>query len=185
MRKLGAEGISFDTIAASGQNGATPHAKPTDRKLKNGEFITLDFGCKYQGYCSDITRTIAIGKVEGRLKEIYQLVERAQQAGISSTKLKDVKTVGEVDKITRQVIEDAGYGQNSTHSTGHGIGLEVHELPHVSRGQATKLKTGMVFTVEPGIYIPGLGGVRIEDCVVIDWSGEARVLGSRRRLSSL
>jgi Xaa-Pro aminopeptidase len=178
MRKLGAEGIAFNTVAAGGTNGATPHAKPTDRKLRNGEFITLDFGCRYQGHCSDITRTVAIGKPDGKLAEIYNVVQRAQQAGINSLKLKDVKTVGDVDRVTRQVIEDAGYGDYFTHSTGHGISLEAHEFPHVSPGQTTKLKAGMVFTIEPGIYIPGLGGVRIEDCVVVEEGGGLRVLGS-------
>lgn len=180
MRKMGAESISFETIVASGQNGAVPHKKPTDKKLGSGELVTIDFGCKYQGYCSDITRTLKIGKINSQLDEIYNVVELAQQAGIESVKLNLAKTVGDVDSASRQVIKDAGYGEYFTHSTGHGIGLEVHELPHVSPNQTTKLKGGFVFTVEPGVYIPGLGGVRIEDCVAIEADGSVRVLGGIR-----
>lgn len=177
MRKRGAEGLAFETIVTSGKNGATPHAKTSAKKIADGEMITIDFGCKYSGYCSDITRTISVGKPSTKLKEIYSIVEESYEAGVKSIKLG--QTAGSVDAASRKIIEDAGYGKYFTHSTGHGIGLEAHELPHVSPSQNIKLKAGMVFTVEPGVYIPGVGGVRIEDCLAINESGAVRVLGAR------
>lgn len=171
MRGRGAEDKAFETIVASGANAATPHAKTSAKKIAPGEMIMIDFGCKYRGYCSDIF----VGEPESKLKQVYKVVRRAHRAGIEAAKVGS--TSGEVDLASRSIIEDEGYGKLFNHATGHGIGLEAHELPHVSPGQTTKLKPGMVFTIEPGVYIPGLGGVRIEDCVVICDDGSARVLG--------
>jgi Xaa-Pro aminopeptidase len=153
MRGRGAEDKAFETIVASGANAATPHAKASAKKIAPGEMIMIDFGCKYQGYCSDITRTISVGEPSAKLKQVYGVVERAHQAGIEAAKAG--KTSGDADLASRKVIEDAGYAKLFNHATGHGIGLEAHELPHVSPGQTAKLKPGMVFTIEPGIYIPG------------------------------
>jgi Xaa-Pro aminopeptidase len=175
MRGRGAEDKAFETIVASGANAATPHAKTSAKKIAPGEMIMIDFGCKYQGYCSDITRTISVGEPSAKLKQVYGVVERAHQSGIEAAKAGS--TSGDADLASRKVIEDAGYAKLFNHATGHGIGLEAHELPHVSPGQTAKLKPGMVFTIEPGIYIPGVGGVRIEDCVVICDDGTVRVLG--------
>lgn len=169
MKSLGADGLSFDTIAASGVHSAMPHAVPTDKKLEEGDFLTMDFGCKYKGYCSDMTRTVVIGTASDKQKEIYQLVLNAQE-----TVLKQVKpgmTGREVDAIARDMITEAGHGQDFGHGLGHSVGLEIHENPSFSRRDEHVIQPGMVITVEPGVYIEGFGGVRIEDVVCITEDG--------------
>lgn len=170
MRRQGAT-LGFSTIVASGSRGALPHAQPTDRVIQAGDLVTIDFGAEYQGYKSDETVTVGIGTVEGRLREIFDIVSRAQRAGIAQAK--PGNTTYDVDRAAREIIEDAGYGLNFGHGTGHGVGLDVHEDPYTvtKPEQAVVLEPGMTVTVEPGIYIPGLGGVRLEDTLVITETG--------------
>ncbi|AIE60693.1 Xaa-Pro dipeptidase [Bacillus methanolicus] len=165
MRKAGAISSSFDIIVASGYRSALPHGVASDKIIETGDFVTLDFGAYYKGYVSDITRTVAVGKPDDKLKEIYGIVLEAQLRGLAG--IKPGMTGKEADALTRNFIAQKGYGENFGHSTGHGIGLEVHEGPALSIKSDTVLEPGMVVTVEPGIYIPGLGGVRIEDDTLI------------------
>ncbi len=170
IREL-SDGISFKPIVASGENGADPHHAPGDRRLRKGDMVILDYGAKWKGYCSDITRTVALGRPDEKLVEIYEVVreaqERAYKAVRAGIKAKDV------DATARETIGKAGYGKYFTHRTGHGLGLDVHEDPYIGPDGEVVLENGMAFTVEPGIYIPGLGGVRIEDDVaVIDGRGK-------------
>lgn len=169
MRRLGASAAAFETIVASGVRSSMPHGLASDKVIEKGDLVTLDFGAYYQGYCSDITRTVAVGEPDPKLKEIYEVVRQAQLQGV--THLKAGMTGIEADALTRDVIKAAGYGEFFGHSTGHGIGLEVHELPALSQRGSEVLHSGMVVTVEPGIYIAGLGGVRIEDDVIITETG--------------
>ncbi|WP_422398159.1 aminopeptidase P family protein [Spiroplasma endosymbiont of Diplazon laetatorius] len=168
--KNGAEKLSFDTIVASGENGSMPHAVPTDKKIETGDFVTLDMGCYYNGYCSDQTRTFAVGNDDNqKLKEIYEVVYQSQQLGIESVK-PGIKG-NEVHKICFDYIESKGYGKYFTHGTGHGLGIEIHEEPYNSAAGNKTLEEGMCVTVEPGIYIPGVGGVRIEDDILVTKTG--------------
>lgn len=169
MRKLGATSSSFDMIVASGYRSALPHGVASEKKIQNGELVTLDFGALYKGYCSDITRTVAVGKVSDELHTIYEVVLAAQKLGVAG--LKAGLTGKDVDDFTRDYIKEKGYGDYFGHSTGHGIGLEVHEGPRLSQSSTTILEPGMVVTVEPGIYVPEVGGCRIEDDVVITETG--------------
>ncbi len=169
LRKEGASGTSFSTIVASGERSSLPHGQPTEKLLTDGDFVTFDFGAIYGGYCSDITRTLVMGKANARQKEIYGIVLAAQKAALSS--LKPGMTGIEGDALARDVINSAGYGKLFGHGTGHSLGLAIHEEPRLSPGCETVLKPGMVLTVEPGIYVPGWGGVRIEDVVVLTESG--------------
>lgn len=169
MKKHGAQGFSFDTIAASGPNSSMPHAIPTDRPLADGDFLTLDFGCTYEGYCSDMTRTVAIGSVSDRQREIYETVLAAQKAALAG--LHAGMTGAEGDALARSVIEQAGYGDCFGHALGHSVGLYIHEEPRLGPGSTAVLKEGMIETVEPGVYVPGFCGVRIEDMVVITENG--------------
>lgn len=174
MRKEGAAKLAFDTIIASGPNGAMPHARPSDRVIQEGDLVTLDFGCVVGGYCSDMTRTVAVGKSDGRQREIYRLVLEAQTMGVAA--VRPGRLGKEVDEEARRVIADAGYGEQFGHGLGHGVGIDVHESPPVlSKRGEDPLEVGMVTSVEPGIYIPGWGGVRIEDLVVVTDDG-CRVL---------
>jgi Xaa-Pro aminopeptidase len=165
MRKAGASGSSFDTIVASGSRSALPHGVASDKVIEKGDFVTLDYGAYYQGYVSDITRTVSVGEPDPKLKEIYGIVLEAQMRGVDG--IKPGMTGKEADALTRDYITEKGYGEYFGHSTGHGIGLEVHEGPTLSMRSDLTLEPGMVVTVEPGIYIPGLGGVRIEDDTLI------------------
>jgi Xaa-Pro aminopeptidase len=165
MRRAGAEQISFESIVAFGENAAEPHHSPTDRPLARGDVVKLDYGSVVDGYHSDMTRTVAFGEVSEQLREVHQIVLRAQQAGIDAVRAG--VTGGEADHAARQVIADAGYADSYTHSLGHGVGLEVHEGPGLRAGGADVLPEGAVVTVEPGIYLGGVGGVRIEDMVVV------------------
>lgn len=183
MKSHGAQEKSFDTIVASGYHSAMPHAVPSEKILEMGDFITLDFGCKYQGYCSDMTRTVVLGKASEKQKEVYQIVLEAQKTALAS--LRAGMTGAEGDKLARDVIEKAGYGEYFGHGLGHSVGLEIHEKPGLSRKDETVLKPGMIETVEPGIYIPDFGGVRIEDMVVITEDGIRNLTGSPKELIEL
>lgn len=165
MKKQGAQGTSFDTIAISGKKTSMPHGQPGNKKIENGDFITLDFGCVYEGYCSDMTRTVVLGKATPRQKEIYDVVYRAQLEGLNAIK-SGIKG-SDADKAAREVIEKAGYGKYFGHSLGHGVGLLIHEMPNLSPKSDTVLEENMIVSCEPGIYIPGFGGVRIEDLVCV------------------
>lgn len=180
MRKLGATSSSFDIIVASGQRSALPHGVASEKVIQKGELVTLDFGALYKGYCSDITRTIAVGEPSETLSEIYHVVLHAQQKGMEM--IKAGMTGKEADAITRDYIAEKGYGAYFGHSTGHGIGLEIHEGPALSIKSNTVLKPGMVVTVEPGIYIPNVGGVRIEDDIVITADGNEPLTHSDKQL---
>lgn len=169
MHQAGAEGPSFETIVVAGENSARPHAVPSSRAIRENEPITIDMGLVLAGYCSDMTRSFTVGAVDERFLTIHRLVRRAQQAGIAAIR-PDVP-MNEVDRAARQVIESAGYGRYFGHSLGHGVGLAVHESPSLSARSRRKLKPGMVITVEPGIYLPGWGGVRLENMVVVRENG--------------
>lgn len=174
MRRAGAERLAFETIVASGARGALPHAAPTDKVIERGELVTLDFGAVWQGYHSDMTRTVAVGAADAKQKEIYHLVLQAQLAGVAA--VAPGKTGRDIDAVARQLISDAGYGANFGHGLGHGVGLEIHEeFPRLSMSGEVILQPNMVCSVEPGVYIPGWGGVRIEDLVVVTADG-CRVL---------
>ncbi len=166
FRKKGATAKSFDFIVASGKRGALPHGVASDKEILSGELVTLDFGCIYNGYCSDITRTVGVGSIDSKQRKIYDIVLKAQIAGLEG--LKAGITCDEADRNAREVIKKAGYGDYFGHSLGHGVGLEIHEEPRLVYDNSMLLKAGMVVTVEPGIYIPDWGGVRIEDMVVIN-----------------
>jgi len=180
MRRLGCEALSFSTIIGSGANGALPHAYPTDKPLEAGDLVVMDFGCVYNGYCSDMTRTIGIGKIENELKEIYEIVLEAQQKALNG--IKAGMTGIEVDRLSREVIESKGYGEYFGHGLGHGVGLEIHEGPTLSQKGEQVLEPNMVVTVEPGIYLPGKGGVRIEDLVVVKEDGIVNLTASPKEL---
>lgn len=169
MRKRGAERASFDSIVASGDNGALPHAVPTPSPILKNRSLTIDMGLVLDGYCSDMTRTFPVGKADKEYKKIHRIVRRAQIAGMKAVRAG--VTGQEVDRAAREVITGAGYGKYFRHSLGHGVGLAVHEAPTVSPRGAAKLKEGMIVTIEPGIYIPGWGGVRLEDMVVVTKKG--------------
>jgi Xaa-Pro aminopeptidase len=179
MIALGAERTAFDTIVASGPNGAIPHHAPTDRPLRRGDLVTMDFGALYDGYHADMTRTVAIGSVAEWQREIYDLVALAQQVGIAV--LEDGVEAGAVDAAARDVIEAAGHSAHFQHGLGHGVGLEIHEAPMLGYGRTGKLSDRVPVTVEPGVYLPGLGGVRIEDVLVVTAGDRARILTSTTR----
>jgi Xaa-Pro aminopeptidase len=179
MIALGAERTAFDTIVASGPNGAIPHHVPTGRPLQRGDLVTMDFGALYDGYHADMTRTVAIGAVADWQREIYDLVALAQQVGIAV--LEDGVEAGAVDAAARDVIEAAGHSAHFQHGLGHGVGLEIHEAPMLGYGRTGKLSDRVPVTVEPGVYLPGLGGVRIEDVLVVTAGDRARILTSTTR----
>jgi len=169
MRKHGATSSSFDTIVASGERSALPHGVASDRIIGSNEFVKLDFGAYYNGYCSDLTRTVVVGQPTDKHKEIYNIVLEAQLHALAH--IKPGMTGREADALARDVIAKYGYGDLFGHSTGHGLGMEIHESPRLSVQSDTILTPGMTVTVEPGIYVPGFGGVRIEDDIVITESG--------------
>ncbi|PYI55070.1 M24 family metallopeptidase [Paenibacillus flagellatus] len=178
MRQHGATSVSFDTIVASGERSALPHGRASDRVLRSGEFVKLDFGAYYKGYCSDITRTVMLGRPTDRHRDIYQIVLEAQLHTLDG--IRPGMTGKEADALARDVIKRHGYGDHFGHGTGHGLGMEVHEAPRLSTQADTVLKPGMTVTVEPGIYLPGFGGVRIEDDVVVTESGVQRLTQSTK-----
>ena len=169
MKRQGAAGPSFETIVASGKRASMPHGVASEKKLESGDVVTMDYGALYNGYCSDITRTVFLGKPDCEIERIYKIVLEAQLKGLEG--VKNGRIGREVDTVVRTIIAQAGFGDNFGHGLGHGVGLEIHEEPMLSMRGYIELKDGMVVTVEPGIYVPGLGGVRIEDMVVV--SGEA------------
>lgn len=180
MRDEGATSSSFDIIVASGYRSALPHGVASEKEIETGELVTMDFGALYQGYCSDITRTIAVGDINEELRNIYDIVLQAQKLGVSG--VKPGMTGKEADALTRNYITDKGYGEYFGHSTGHGLGLEVHENPRLSTSSETILKENMVVTVEPGIYVPDVGGCRIEDDIVLTSDGNVRLTHSEKEL---
>jgi len=180
MRKQGASSSSFDIIVASGLRSALPHGVASDKVIAKGDFVTLDFGALYNGYISDITRTVAVGEPSEKLKEIYQIVLDAQL--LSLEKVKPGMTGIEADAVARDYIKSKGYGEAFGHSLGHGIGLEVHEGPGLSFRSETVLEENMVVTIEPGIYVPGVGGVRIEDDIVMTATGNEKLTHSTKEL---
>ena len=182
MLELGSEGVAFDTIAAAGINGALPHATPSDHVIVNGELLTLDFGATVDGYRSDMTRTVGFGKITGELRQIYETVRMAQQLGLDA--LAVGKACGDVDKVARDYIE-ARYPGAFGHSLGHGVGLFIHEQPRVGSGSTAVLVHGNVVTVEPGVYIPGLGGCRIEDTVIMTADGVINTIAAPKHLIEL
>ena len=179
MRESGAEAIAFDIIVGAGPNGALPHHRAGEKVIQRGEAVVIDMGATYLGYCSDLSRTLIVGEPDETFRRVYDTVLRAQQA--AEEKVAVGMTGGDVDAISRDIISEAGYGDNFGHSLGHGVGLAVHEQPTVGSGSKDTLEDGMVFTVEPGIYLSGWGGVRIEDMVVLE-NGRARVLSKAHKL---
>lgn len=183
MRSHGAAGSSFDTIVASGERSALPHGVASSRVIQGNEFVTFDFGALLDGYCSDLTRTIALGQPNPKLKEIYDIVLEAQLYSLEN--IKPGMTGRECDALARDIITRYGYGEYFGHSLGHGLGMEVHEQPRVSKLSDDVMQPGMVITVEPGIYLPGIGGVRIEDDVVITESGISLLTHSSKEYTVL
>ncbi len=179
IREHGGDGLSFDTIVGGGPWGAMPHAFPRDRKLEGGEGVVIDLGCDVGGYMSDLTRTIFLGKPDDQFKKIYDIVLTAQLT--AEELVVPGMTGGACHMIAHNIIEAAGYGETFGHGLGHGIGLQVHEAPRVGRTSTDELADAMVFTIEPGIYVTGWGGVRIEDMVVLD-NGKARVMSRAPKL---
>ncbi len=169
MLNLGSDGVSFPTIAASGVNSACPHAVPTDKPVQEGDFLTLDFGATYKGYHSDMTRTVVFGKPTDEMKNIYNAVWGANTDAIKAIRA-DI-SCKLVDNVARSTLDAWGYEQYFTHGLGHGVGLEIHEGPSVSNRSGTTLREGMIITIEPGVYIPGKYGVRIEDMCVVTKDG--------------
>ena len=165
MLHFGAEKMSFDPIVAGGPNGSMPHAVPGMRKVREGDFITMDFGCVYKGYCSDMTRTVALGRPSDEMRNVYDIVLQAQLAGIAAAKAGVTGAV--IDGAARKVIQDAGYGSCFGHSFGHSLGIDIHEAPNAAPGNDKPMPDGAVISAEPGIYLPGRFGVRIEDVMIL------------------
>ncbi len=180
MRMNGSEGFAFDTIAIAGKNTSKPHGVPTHNKVKKGDFITMDYGAVFDSYRSDMTRTIAVGEVSSKQAEIYNTVLKAQETSLSC--LKAGVKCSDADKAAREIIRHAGYGEFFGHSTGHGVGIDIHETPNLAPKSKAVLEAGNVVTVEPGIYLPGEFGVRIEDFVVITETGYINLTSSPKNL---
>ncbi|AFH61948.1 M24 family metallopeptidase [Paenibacillus caseinilyticus] len=180
VRRNGAASTSFETIVASGERSALPHGKASEKLIGNNEFIKLDYGAYYKGYCSDITRTVVLGTPSDKHREIYGIVLEAQMAALEA--IRPGMTGREADAVARDIITKYGYGDHFGHGLGHGLGMEVHESPRLSKLGDTVLKPGMTVTVEPGIYLPGFGGVRIEDDIVITDQGNRRLTHSGKDL---
>ena len=170
MRELGAEDRAFETIVASGPNAAKPHARPTGRRIEVGDPVVVDFGAMFDGYRSDMTRTFSVGRPpEGEMARVFEVVAASQRAGVAS--VRPGESAGEIDRVCRDVIAEAGWADRFEHGTGHGVGLDIHEAPSVGPGSTANLSPGVVVTVEPGVYLAGLGGVRIEDTLVVTADG--------------
>ena len=169
MLRFGAQKMSFDPIVVSGPNGSLPHGVPSDKKVENGEFITMDFGCIYNGYCSDMTRTVALGEPTEEMRKVYDVVLQAQLAGLAASKAG--VTGKSIDAAARKVIEDAGYGEYFGHGYGHSVGIEIHEAPNANMRDETPMPVGAAVSAEPGIYLPGRFGVRIEDVAIMTEDG--------------
>ena len=180
LLELGADDTAFDTIVASGPNGSLPHAIPGDRQVETGDMITFDFGAKLGGYCADMTRTVALGQPGSQMREIYEIVLRAQIT--CQEALAPGKICREVDAIARKIIGEAGYGERFGHGLGHAVGIDIHENPRLSPACGDSLRPGHVVTVEPGIYVPGLGGVRIENSCLVTETGARSLVSAPREL---
>jgi Xaa-Pro aminopeptidase len=178
LRQEGSEGMPFEIIVASGPNSALPHARPTEKIICSGEPVLIDMGAKINGYCSDFSRTLVLGQADRSVHEIYNIVLKAQTTAIE--RVESGMDASQADRLARSVVEQAGYGDAFGHGLGHGVGLAVHEFPSLGPSSSDSLADGMVFTVEPGIYLAGQGGVRIEDMVVLE-NGKARVLSKSKR----
>lgn len=183
MRRAGAESVSFDLIVLTGAATSMPHGVPSPRKVKNGDFVLFDIGATVNGYHSDMTRTVVCGKADSTMKRVYRTVLQAQQNGLDA--VRSGVTCGEVDRAARDTIAQAGFGEYFGHSTGHGVGLEIHEAPSVAPGHPTVLQSGMIITVEPGIYLPGQFGVRIEDMVAVTNDGCINLAAQPKELIEL
>ena len=180
MYKNGGTGLAFDPIVVSGPNTSLPHGVAGERIIKEGDFVTMDFGASYRGYCSDMTRTVAVGYATDEMKEVYETVLKAQTAAIAATK---AGVIGrEIDAVARKVITDAGYGEYFGHGYGHSLGLEIHEAPNPNPGNANPMPAGAVCSAEPGIYLPGRFGVRIEDVTIITEEGTINITKSPKNL---
>jgi len=180
LLELGAQETSFSSIVASGPNGSLPHAIPGDRQVETGDMITFDFGAKLGGYCADMTRTVALGQPGSQMREIYEIVLRAQIT--CQEALAPGKICREVDAIARKIIGEAGYGERFGHGLGHAVGIDIHENPRLSPACGDSLRPGPVVTVEPGIYVPGLGGVRIENSCLVTETGARSLVSAPREL---
>ncbi|WP_342544080.1 Xaa-Pro peptidase family protein [Lysinibacillus sp. FSL K6-4013] len=180
MRRRGSEGTPFGTIVASGYRGALPHGRASTKKIETGELIVIDFGAIYKGYVADMTRTVALGEVSPTLKTIYSIVKQANEAAIAA--IKPGMTAHAIDDLARDIIRDAGYGNSFTHRLGHGIGLSAHEEPYMMQRNQLVLKPGMAFTVEPGIYVQDVGGVRIEDNLIVTEDGYKNLMTYSKEL---
>lgn len=180
FRQNGSDELSFAIIVASGLNSALPHATPTNRQIQVSEPIIIDMGCKINGYCSDFTRTVCLGPADSKMREVYNIVLNAQSAAISG--IETGISGARLDKLARTVIEQAGYGNKFTHSLGHGVGIAIHEFPIISSTSTDMLSSGMVFTIEPGIYLSSWGGVRIEDMITLTGNRPRVLTKSEKRL---
>lgn len=180
MLRNGADALSFETIAVSGKNSSLPHGVPSDKKIENGDFITMDYGAVVDFYHSDMTRTVAVGEVSSEQIRVYETVLNAQIAGLEAIKA-GVKC-NEVDAVSRNIIKDAGYGDYFGHGTGHGVGVEIHELPSLNPSSTEVLSSGHIVTVEPGIYLPGKFGVRIEDMALVTDEGYINLTQCEKKL---
>ena len=178
LRQEGSEGMPFEIIVASGPNSALPHARPTEKIICSGEPVLIDMGARISGYCSDFSRTLFLGETDKTLREIYNIVLKAQTTAIEG--VESGMDASQADQLARRVVEQAGYGDAFGHNLGHGVGLAVHEFPTLGPSSSDLLADGMVFTIEPGIYLAGQGGVRIEDMVVLE-NGKAKVLSKAKR----
>lgn len=183
LYRQGADGVAFEAIAASGPNSALPHAQPSAREISPGDLITFDFGAAVAGYCADMTRTVVLGPAAPRQRHLYEAVRQVQSAGVAA--LRAGARCSEIDAAAKEGIKAAGYGEYPTHSLGHGVGLAIHEAPSLRPGSGDVLAPGHVVTVEPGIYIPGFGGVRIEDTVVIEKQARRVLTATTRTLIEL
>jgi Xaa-Pro aminopeptidase len=169
MRKKGAEGAAFETIVASGPRSAYPHARPSSKALQESELVIFDLGAILGGYAADMTRTVCLGEPNRRVRNLYSAVLKAQRGAVRS--VQDKASAGEIDSAARRILAKHGLARYFTHSTGHGVGLEIHERPRLGKGETTCLRSGAVVTVEPGVYLEGLGGIRIEDTVLVGPEG--------------
>ena len=183
MLRLGADGMAFSTIIASGENGSLPHAIPSNRKIRKGDMITMDYGAKVGGYCSDMTRTVAFGEPSAEMRRVYQTVLTAQQ--MAQDALAPGKKCSDIDKIARDYIDSQGYQGRFGHGLGHGVGIDIHENPRLSQACHDVLQPGAVVTVEPGVYLPGVGGVRIENTCLITETGAEPLTFAPKHLISL
>lgn len=169
LKKMGIKNMSFETMVLTGDNAASPHGVPGSRRIQKNDLVLFDLGVVHDGYTSDVTRTVAFGEPNEKAKEIYQIVLNANEAALSA--VKPGITAGALDKIARDIITDAGYGEYFTHRLGHGLGRSVHEFPSIMEGNDFVIQEGMCFSIEPGVYVPGIAGVRIEDCLYVTADG--------------